>query len=181
VPATEYVLAIGLYPDPAQAAAELRGLAAPGAFDGGVAGTGILRRDWRGSVIEQGGGGTLGYGLVTGAAGGLAVGGFLGAPLALGAVGLAIGGLVGRRMRTRETQGLTAAIADTVPVGATALIAVVVADSLPAVRAGMTGALRTAGRVLDEGPLTTYARSLVRGNPTVMHALDVQQGKVEDD
>ena len=80
-------------------------------------------------------------------------------------------------MGRREIEGLVAAVGDTVPIGGTAVIAVVVEEQLPAVRAAMTLALRTSGRVLDEGPLTTYARSLVRGNPTVMEALDAQQGK----
>lgn len=180
MPATEYVLAVGVYPDGRTAAADLRAVRA-GPLRCEVPGAGILQRDGRGSMVQEGAGGSVGYGLVTGAAGGLAVGGLLGAPIVLGAIGLAIGGLVGRQLRSRETAALTAAVMDTVPVGATALVLVVGVDVLPATREQMSNALRTSGRVLAEGPLIEYARSLVRGNPSVMAALDVQQGKTADE
>ena len=44
-----------------------------------MAGSGILHRDWRRSMLQQGSGGTLAYGIGTGAAAGIVVGVFLGA------------------------------------------------------------------------------------------------------
>ena len=172
-----YALAVGVYADSQEAASDLRAITAPETFGDVVGGAGILRRDWGGSALNQGSGGTLAYGIGTGAAAGIVAGVVLGWPLVGAGVGAVAGGLIGRRMGRREIEGLVAAVGDTVPVGGTAVLAVVVEEQLPAVRAAMTLALRTSGRVLDEGPLTTYARSLVRGNPTVMEALDVQQGK----
>ena len=172
-----YALAVGVYADSQEAASDLRAITAPETFGDVVGGAGILRRDWQGSALNQGSGGTLAYGIGTGAAAGIVAGVVFGGPLVGAVVGAVVGGVVGRRMGRREIEGLVAAVGDTVPIGGTAVIAVVVEEQLPAVRAAMTLALRTSGRVLDEGPLTTYARSLVRGNPTVMEALDVQQGK----
>ena len=172
-----YALAVGVYADSEEAASDLRAITAPETFGDVVGGAGILRRDWRGSALNQGSGGTLAYGIGTGAAAGIVAGVVFGGPLVGAVVGAVVGGVIGRRMGRREIDGLVAAVGDTVPVGGTAVIAVVVEEQLPAVRAAMTQALRTSGRVLDQGPLTTYARSLVRGNPTVMDALDAQQGK----
>ena len=66
-------------------------------------------------------------------------------------------------MSQREVEGLVALLDDAVPVGATALLAVVEEDRLPEVRTSLQRALRTSGRVLEEGPLTTYVRAFVRG------------------
>lgn len=172
----EYVLVVGVYVDRAEAAADLRDLTTRGGFDRPIAGAGILVRHgvWDAS-LQQGRGGTLAYGIGTGAAVGIVVGVFFGAPLVAGAVGGVVGGFVGRRVGRRETAGLVAAVADTLPVGGAGLVAVVESESLWAVRSAMTRALRTSGRVLDSGSLTTSARSLVRGNPTVLESLDAQR------
>jgi uncharacterized membrane protein len=175
VASPRYVLAVGVYADEADAAADLRNLTAPGALEDVVAGAGILHRSWRSSALQQGNGGTTSYGAVTGAAAGIVLGVLLGAPLVVAGAGALVGGVIGRAVGRREVDGIVASIDDTVPVGATALIAVVEEESLPAVRARMARALRTAGRVLDGGPLTDSARRLVRGNPSVMEALDAQQ------
>ena len=172
----QYALVVGVYADAHEAASDLRDITDPAEFGDAVGGAGILRRDWQGSALSQGSGGTLAYGIGTGAAAGIVAGVVLGGPLIGAVVGGALGGLVGRRMGRREIEGLVEAVADTVPVGGTALVAVVVEEQLPMVRAAMIRSLRSSGRVLDEGPLTAYARSLVRGNPTVMEALDAQQG-----
>lgn len=173
----EYVLVVGVYAATDEAVADLREITGPGALAGAVVGAGILRRDWRRSALHQGHGGTLAYGIGTGAAAGIVAGVFVGLPL-LGAVaGALVGGALGRRLGRREVEGLVALLGDTVPVGATALIAVVLEEQLLQVRSAMTRALRSSGRVLDEGVLTSCARSLVRGNPTVMEALDLQQGR----
>ncbi len=173
----QYALVVGVYADAHEAASDLRDITGPAALGDAVAGAGILRRDWRGSALSQGSGGTLAYGIGTGAAAGIVVGVVLGGPLLGAVVGAAVGGMLGQRAGRREIEVLVAAVSDTVPVGGTALVAVVVEGQLPLVRAAMTRALRTSGRVLDEGPLTTCARSLVRGNPTAMEALDAQQKK----
>ena len=61
--------------------------------------------------------------------------------------------------------------------GATAVLAVVEADQLQEVRSSLHRALRTSGRVLDDGPLTTYVRAFVRGNPEALEVLDRQAGR----
>ena len=170
-----YAIAVGVYADAADAAADLRDLTAPGALAGAVAGAGILRRDWRSASLQQGDGGTTSYGAVTGAAVGVVLGVVVGAPLVMAAVGGLVGAGAGRRIGRREVEGIVSSVGDIVPVGATALIAVVEEESLPTVRAAMGRALRSAGRVLDEGPLIDCARRFVRGNPDVMEALDDQQ------
>lgn len=176
----EYVLVVGVYADRAEAAADLRDLTAPGGFGRTIAGAGILCRDgvWDAS-LQQGRGGTLAYGVGTGAAVGIVVGVFVGAPLVAGAVGAVVGGFVGQRVGRRETAGLVAGVADTLPVGGAGLVAVVESESLWALRSAMARALRTSGRVLDAGPLTSCARSLVRGNPTVLEALETQRRQAE--
>jgi len=80
----------------------------------------------------------------------------------------------------REVDGLVALLDDAIPVGATALLAVVAEDRLLEVRGALTRALRSSGRVLDDGPLTSYSRAFVRGNPEALEALDRQSGRSTD-
>ena len=77
----------------------------------------------------------------------------------------------------REVDGLVALLDDAIPVGATALLAVVQEERLVEVRGALDRALRSSGRVLDDGPLTTYVRTFVRGNPEALEALDRQAGR----
>jgi hypothetical protein len=174
----DYVLVVALYADLDEAVADLRDLTAPGGFDEVLAGSGILRRGWRRSMLQQGSGGTVAYGIGTGAAAGIVVGVALALPLVGAAAGAVVGGLVGRRVSRREVDGLVALLDDAIPVGATALLAVVEEDHLVEVRGSLARALRSSGRVLDEGPLTSYVRAFVRGNPEALEALDRQAGRM---
>lgn len=173
----EYVLVVALYADADEAVSDLRDLTSPGGMSGAVAGSGILHRDWRRSMLQQGSGGTLAYGIGTGTAAGIVAGVVVGMPLVGAVAGAVIGGVVGRRMSQREVEGLVALLEDAIPVGATAVLAVVEADRLLEVRTSLQRALRTSGRVLDQGPLTTYVRALVRGNPEALEVLDRQAGR----
>ncbi len=178
--APEYVLVVALHPDAAEAVADLRDLGAPGPLSEAVVGAGILHRGpWR-SRLEQGRGGTLAYGIGTGAAAGIVVGVVISLPMVGAAAGALVGALVGRNMASREVAGLVALLADEIPVGATALLAVVAEERQFAVRAAMTRALRTTARVLDEGPLTGHVRGFVRGDPQALEALDRQSGRPQD-
>ena len=59
-----------------------------------------------------------------------------------------------------------------IPVGSTALVAVVPAGPWPLIRVSLARAIRVTGWPLDPGsPLLPFARSLVRGNPTVSEEL----------
>jgi uncharacterized membrane protein len=176
----EYVLVVALYADADEAVSDLRDLTAPGGLNEAVAGSGILHRDWRRSMLHQGSGGTLAYGIGTGAAAGIVAGVLLGMPLVGAAAGAVVGGVVGQRMSRREVEGLVAVLDDAIPVGATALIAVVEGERLPEVRSSLHRALRSSGRVLDEGPLTSYVRAFVRGNPTALEILDRQAGRTSE-
>ena len=111
----EYVLVVALYADAEEAVADLRDLTAPGVLNPAVAGSGILHRDWRRSMLHQGGGGTLAYGIGTGAAAGIVIGVFVGLPLLGGAAGALVGGVVGRRVSRREVDGLLALLDDAIP------------------------------------------------------------------
>lgn len=173
----EYVLVVALYADPDEALADLREVTAPGAFDRAVAGSGILHRDWRRPMLQQGSGGTLSYGIGTGAAVGIVIGVFLTMPLVGAAVGAVIGGLAGRRVSLREVDGLVSLLGDAVPVGSTALLAVVKEERLVEFRAALPRALRSSGRVLDDGRLTSCVRAFVRGNPEALEALERQSGR----
>ena len=99
----EYVLLVALYADSDEAVADLRDLTAPGGLPEVVVGSGILHRGWGRSVLQQGDGGTLAYGIGTGAAAGVVAGAFLALPLVGAAVGAVIGGLVGRRVRVARS------------------------------------------------------------------------------
>ncbi len=88
--------------------------------------------------------------------------------------------MIGRRIGREEVDGLVALLDDAIPVGVTALLAVVTEERMVEVRSAITRALRTTGRVLDEGPLTRHVRAFVRGNPEVMEALDAQAGRTEE-
>jgi Protein of unknown function (DUF1269) len=173
----EYVLVVALYANADEAVSDLRDLTAAGGVSQAVAGSGILHRDWRRSMLNQGSGGTLAYGIGTGAAAGIVAGVFVGMPLLGAAAGAVVGGVVGRRMSRREVEGLVSLLDDAIPVGATALLAVVEEGCLQEVRTSLHRALRTSGRVLDEGPLTTYVRAFVRGNPEALEVLDRQAGR----
>ncbi len=176
----EYVLVVALHADTEDAVADLRELAAPGPLAGSLLGAGILHRgQWR-SRLEQGRGGTVAYGIGTGAAAGIVVGVVVSLPLVGAVVGAGVGAWLGRRMAGREVSGLVALLADEIPVGATALLAVVDAEQQFAVRASMERALRTTARVLDDGPLTGLVRGFVRGDPVAIEALDRQAGRPQD-
>lgn len=176
----EYVLVVALYADADEAVADLRDLTASGGFADAVAGSGILHRGWRRSMLQQGSGGTLAYGIGTGAAAGIVAGVFLSLPLVGAAAGAVVGGLVGRRVSRREVDGLVVLLDDAIPVGATALLAVVAEDRLVEVRAALGRALRSSGRVLDEGPLSSHVRAFVRGNPEALEILDRQAGRTSE-
>jgi hypothetical protein len=173
----EYVLLVALYADVGDAAADLRDVVEPAGAT--VVGSGILKRDWRRSVLQQGSGGTLAYGVGTGAAGGIVAGVFLGAPLVAGLVGALVGGVVGWRLSRREVDGLASLLGDAIPMGGTALLLVVEESWLAEMRAALGRSLRTSGRVLDDGPLTPHVRAFVRGNPEALAALDRQAGRAD--
>jgi uncharacterized membrane protein len=176
----EYVLVVALYPAVQDAAADLRDVRTREALEDAVVGSGILQRDWRRSVLQQGSGGTLAYGIGTGAAGGIVAGAFLGVPLVAGLVGAVVGGIVGRRVSRREVDGLVSLLGDAIPVGATALLIVVEEARLMEMRTALGRALRTSGRVLDDGPLTVHVRAFVRGNPEALSALYRQAGRADE-
>ena len=113
----EYVLVVALYADAEEAVADLRDITAPGGLGEAVAGAGILYRGWRRSILQQGSGGTLSYGIGTGAAVGIVAGVFMGLPLVGAAVGAVVGGLVGRSVGRREVDGLVVLLDDAIPVG----------------------------------------------------------------
>jgi uncharacterized membrane protein len=176
----EYVLLVALYADSDEAVADLRDITAAGRLAEAVAGSGILHRGWRRATLQQGSGGTVAYGIGTGAAAGIVVGVYLALPLVGAVVGAVVGGLVGRRLSRQEVAGVVGLLDDAIPVGATALLAVVEEERLQEVRGALVRALRSSGRVLDEGPLTTYVRAFVRGNPAALEALDHQAGRSTD-
>ena len=74
-------------------------------------------------------------------------------PLVGAAAGAVVGGLVGRRVSRREVDGLVALLDDAIPVGATALLAVVEAERL-ASRSGR----RCTGRCAPPGGSSTTVR-----------------------
>jgi hypothetical protein len=167
----EYVLVVGLYPQAEPAVMDLRDLTNPGPVAEVLAGTGLVARVGRGVTVQQGGGGTLGYGIGTGAAAGLVVGHWMPWPLTTAVVGAVIGGLIGVRLRRRESAHLLALIDLDLRVGETALVTVVPAVHLGEVRHAMWRARKTTGRVLDDPDSLRLARGLVRGNPVATEAL----------
>lgn len=179
MPVQEYVLLIAVFASSEDALRDLREITQPGPVGDAVAGAAILDRRGPRSVLQQSGGGTLAYGIGTGAAAGIVAGVVVALPLVGAAAGAAIGAIIGRRMGRREVDELIQLIGDVVPPGAAGLVAVVDAEALPLVSGALDGALRTTGRVLDEGPLTRLARSLVRGNPEAIEILDQQRAGEE--
>ncbi len=175
MPAREYVLLVATYPDPQEALADLREITRPGVMGDAVAGAGMLDRRTGRTVLQQGNGGTLAYGIGTGAAAGIVAGVVVALPLVGAAAGAAIGAAVGRRMGRREAEALEELLDDAIPSGSVGLLAVVDAQSLELLRGALDRALRVTGRVLDEGPLTKLARSLVRGKPEPTEVLDRQR------
>ena len=167
----EYVLLVGVHAGRRDALADLREVTAAGPVGEAVAGAAVLHRGLDRSTLQQGGGGTLAYGIGTGAAAGVVAGVELTAPLAGAAAGAAIGAAVGHRLSRREVDDLAAALDDAVPVGASAVLAVVRADRLDLVRGALRHSLRATARLLEDDPLRRLARSLVRGNPTATEAL----------
>lgn len=170
-----YQLLVGVYDAPADAVDDLRVLSQPGPVREAVAGAGLLHRWPHGAVLEQGGGGTLAFGAGTGAAAGVVAGVVLSVPLVAAAAGALVGAAVGHRISRREVTTLDASLGDAVPVGATAVVAVVPEARAGVVAAALGRARKVTGRVLDEGPLTQAAKGLVRGNPEATDALDAQR------
>lgn len=168
----EYVLMLALHADVADAAADLADLTERSGVTELVAGSAILHRTPTGATVQQIGGGTLAYGIGTGLAVGVVAGVPFDQPLVGGAIGAVVGGLLGRRTRRREVSGLVGLLDDQLPVGSIALVAVVPAVPWPLIRVSLDRALRVTGWPLDrDSPLLPFARSLVRGNPTVSEEL----------
>lgn len=167
----EYVLVVGLYSERELALGDLRDLTNPGPTAEVIAGSGVLTRAARGVSLQQGGGGSLAYGIGTGIAAGLVVGHWLPWHLTTAVVGGAIGGVVGRRIRHRESRHLLALIDVDLRVGETALTAVAPEAYLDEVRAGMRHARKCTGRLLDDPESRRLARGLVRGDPVATEAL----------
>jgi uncharacterized membrane protein len=166
-----YVLAVGVYDASDPALEDLRDLTNPGPTAEVVAGAAVMTRGADRSVMQQGGGGTTAYGIGTGAAAGVVAGVVVALPLVGAAAGAVIGGLVGHHLKGKEAAQLAALLDDDVPVGGTALVAVVPEPFLAEARAGMTRARRTTGRVIDDPAARRLARGLVRGNPDATDAL----------
>lgn len=180
MPAQEYALLVAMYHDPQDALAELRTITGPGLIGESVAGAAILDRRGPRPALQQGGGGTLAYSIGTGAAAGIVAGVVVSLPLVGAAAGAALGALIGRRMGRQEIEILVQHLDDAVPPDSAGLLAVVDEAALPLVRGALDRAVRVTARVLDEGPLTTVARSFVRGNPEVTEVLDRQRGAGDD-
>jgi hypothetical protein len=172
---TEYVLAVGVYDEPADALADLRDLTNPGPLVELIVGTAVLTRGLRRGLLQQGGGGSTAFGAGTGAALGIVAGvllplGPFGA-LAGGVGGGVIGGVLGRRVQHEEASDLVGLLDVDLPVGDTALIAVVAEAHAPEVRAAMSRARRTTGRLVADRRIRRVVRGLVRGNPEATEAL----------
>ena len=168
---TEYVLVVGLYPQEELALGDLRDLTNPGPTAEVIAGSGVMTRTTHGVALQQGGGGSLAYGIGTGFATGLVVGHWLPWPLTTAVVGGAIGGVVGRRIRQRESRHLLALLDVDLRAGETALAAVAPQAYLDELRAGMRRARKSTGRLLDDPESRRLARGLVRGDPVATEAL----------
>ncbi|HEX6888005.1 MAG TPA: hypothetical protein VF143_07850 [Candidatus Nanopelagicales bacterium] len=173
--AVEYVLAVGIYGEPADALADLRDLTNPGPLVELIVGTAVLTRGLRRGVLQQGGGGSTAFGAGTGAALGIVAGvllplGPLGA-LAGGVGGGAIGAVLGRRVQQEEAGALVGLLDVDLSIGETALIAVVAEAHAPEVRAAMHRARRTTGRLVADRQTRRVIRGLVRGNPEATEAL----------
>lgn len=167
----EYVLAVGLYPDAEPALMDLRDLTNPGPTAEVVAGSGVVWRGMRGASLQQGGGGTTAFGIGTGAALGLIVDYWVPIPFVGAIVGALVGGLVGHRLKNREARHLSGMLeADLYP-GSCALVCVVAEARLDEVRASMTRARKTTGRLLADDAARKVARGLVRGDPVATEAL----------
>ena len=86
-------------------------------------------------------------------------------------VGALLGGVIGARLRRRESAHLLALIDLDLRVGETALVTVVAEAHLDEVRHAMWRARKTTGRVLDDPESLRLARGLVRGDPVATEAL----------
>lgn len=167
----EYVLAVGIYPDPDLALTDLRNLTNPGPTAEVIAGAGVLTRGARGATLQQGGGGSTAYGIGTGAAAGILAGYWIPLPLVGVVAGALIGGLIGHRLKAREEVMLESLLEVDLPLSFSALVCVVPAGHQDEVRAGMLRSTKTTGRVLDDPGARKLARGLVRGNPQATQAL----------
>ena len=177
MPGAELVLLIGVYGDALDALEDLRELTRPGPVSDAVAGAALLDRTGGRPVLQQGGGGTLAYSIGTGAAAGIVAGVAGSVPLLGAAAGAGIGALGGRHLGQREVAGLVDLLGDAIVPGSAGLLAVVDTGSQDLVEGAMDRALRVTGRVLDEGPLSALAVSLVRGDPVATDTLDRQRDR----
>lgn len=171
VPGDEYVLVAGLYGQAEEAFADLRELTNPGPTGEVIAGSGVLTGGSRGLALQQGGGGTLSYGIGTGFAAGLVVGHWLPWPLTTATVGAVIGGVLGQRARRRETRHLAALLDVDLRAGETVLAVIAPEEYLGELRRGMRRARKSTGRLLDDPQSRRLARGLVRGDPVATAAL----------
>lgn len=137
-----------------------------------VAGAAILRRQYNGEVrLEQPGGGTLAYITGIGVAAGFALSYWVAVPFLPAAVGGIIGYLYGRSRREREARTLGRQLADFLPRGASAIVAVVDECVIGQLNRQLGLALRTTVLPLDEPELLRLAQALVRGHAEIEEAL----------
>jgi uncharacterized membrane protein len=163
---------VGIHDAAQDALEDLRDLTNPGPTAEALAGAAVLLRGPHRPTLQQGGGGSTAFGIGTGAALGVIVDVLLTLPLVGTAAGGAIGGLLGRRAKQQEAVALEALLVDDLPIGSTALVAVVPEARAGEVRAAMRRARRTTGRLLEDPTARAVARGLVRGDPIATEWLE---------
>lgn len=180
-----YVLYAAMYGLDAEAAIEFPIVVSWQDKGSELAGATIVRRRRDGVVrLEQPGSGTLAYTTGIGVAVGFALNYWIAVPMIPAVVGGAIGYLYGRSRRERQARTLGRELTGFLPLGASAIVAVVAEPLIGQLNRRLGLALRTTVLSLDEPELLQLAQALVRGHTELEEALaeraDAQAARERD-
>lgn len=133
----------------------------------------VLDRDADGKVtVKEHGGGLVGGGTAVGAAGGFVVGLFAPPLLLATAVGAGIGAAVGALMKRHEEKEIGVDADEWLPVGSSAIVAVVDDLYLDRVDHAVTKAVKRTNKAIDKGDYDAVVKAVNEGGDDILKAVD---------
>ena len=162
-----YMLFVAAYDDEASAAADFETIKT--LDDTSVVAAVVLSRDSSGTVdVKEHGGGLVAGGTTIGAVGGLVVGLFAPPLLLAGAVGAGIGAGLGAIAKRHEEKAIGVDAQEWLPVGASAIVAVVDDLYLDRVDAAVGKATKKVSKAIDKGDYDAVVKAVNEGDEKII-------------
>jgi uncharacterized membrane protein len=167
------VLVAGTYPDAGDAAADFKTLKdAQTSGEYKVVGAVVASRDEQGKVtVDEHGGAEVGGGATLGAVGGLVVGLFAPPLLLATAIGAGIGAAIGALVKRHEEKEMGVELDEYLPVGTSAIIAVVDDTYADNVESALVKADKKVNKAIDSGDVDKLKKALADAGHNVDDAI----------